>query len=563
MRRIKLLIGLSLLALLLASAWVPASDEKAALLVEDALIVESEGFEFDPLADDDDEDDDDDAMIVEADPDDLEDIDQDPNDQAPDDDSDDAAPLSFESLGGGCLGEGMSCSGCGDDDDDDVNDRERCQPAKVRMYISNVHGPAEHTVEFRDLTRLKNGCGPQGRLWIWGDGKQEYGDEIIEHIYSDVGLYEVSLTIFNRAGAFTVTGPVVVQCPVPQADFEPESQTAEPGELLQFFDRSVPYPECPIETWEWDFGDGEELSFDSDPTHAFAKSGIYTVSLTVTNEGGSDTMVRNSLIHVMCGPAAPDFSASQVAGVSPLTVYFTDMTTYDPRCPIVSWYWDFGDGGNSTLQNPVHVFHGGREYDVTLTVVTEDGLEYRVTKSALIQTACAPPAPDFITDVNSGPAPLTVSFYDRTQTDEGCPVTDRLWMFGDGASVRDVVDPVHTYQTVGPKAVVLAASNAGGTASVSKPGFIVVNCPKPEANFEAYDTHGPAPLEVQFYDDSWTMIGCEIYEYEWDFGDGETSYEMNPSYIYEDPGLYSVSLKITSLGGFDVEVKYGLVIVVD
>jgi len=540
-------------------------------LPEDALVVE-----YDPLADDDDddmegdEDDDDDAMIVEADPKDPDDIDQYPDDDDEggddeDDSDDDDGESNADSLTGGCLGGIFSCAGCDsdDDDDDDGDDENRCIPDKIRMYISNVQGPAEHTVEFRDLTDVREGCEITNRLWIYGDGVQENGNEITEHTYTDVGEYEVSLVITNPAGNFSVTGPVVVQCPLPQADFEPDTETAGPGDLIQFYDMSESYPECPLLGWEWDFGDDTEPVFDPNPVHSYEKAGIYTVSMTVFNDGGSDTMVRNSLIYVACDAAQADFRASEVAGQAPLVVHFEDLTVTDPRCPIVAWYWDFGDDTSSTEQNPVHIYYDGGLRTVTMIVTTSDGIEYSVTKSEYVNVGCPPPAPDFITDTRVGDSPLTVSFYDRTTTPGGCPITGRLWMFGDGTIVPDIEDPVHTYELVGPKTVTLIAENSGGTASIIKNAYVLVTCPDPEVDFIADKTSGPAPLEVNFTDLSQTIFGCGIFAWEWDFGDGGTSDEINPTYIYENEGIYDVTLTAYNLGGSSFEIKEGYIIVVE
>ncbi|MBN2734281.1 MAG: PKD domain-containing protein [Methanomicrobiaceae archaeon] len=63
-------------------------------------------------------------------------------------------------------------------------------------------------------------------------------------------------------------------------------------------------------------------------------------------------------------PPVADFSGSPLDGNRPLSVTFTDLSTGTPT----SWLWDFGDGGTSTLQNPVHVYSARGRYTVSLTV---------------------------------------------------------------------------------------------------------------------------------------------------------------------------------------------------
>jgi len=67
----------------------------------------------------------------------------------------------------------------------------------------------------------------------------------------------------------------------------------------------------------------------------------------------------------------------------------------------------------------------------------------------------------------------------------------------------------------------------------------------PVANFMANLTTGLAPLTVNFTDQSMGVI--EVWD--WDFGDGETTSEQNPSHIYHEPGIYNVLLTVTSVEG--------------
>jgi hypothetical protein len=68
------------------------------------------------------------------------------------------------------------------------------------------------------------------------------------------------------------------------------------------------------------------------------------------------------------GPSA-SFSAFPVIGPAPLTVTFSDFSTGEPT----GWTWNFGDGGTSTEQNPVHTYTAIGTYTVTLTVSNAQG----------------------------------------------------------------------------------------------------------------------------------------------------------------------------------------------
>jgi PKD repeat protein len=81
-----------------------------------------------------------------------------------------------------------------------------------------------------------------------------------------------------------------------------------------------------------------------------------------------------------------------------------------------------------------------------------------------------------------------------------------------------------------------------------------------QAEFDAFETMGSAPLTVAFTDFSIAPSETEIVGWSWDFGDGSVSSEQNPSHTYSDTGSYTVTLTITdSLGNQTSETKENLI----
>ena len=75
-----------------------------------------------------------------------------------------------------------------------------------------------------------------------------------------------------------------------------------------------------------------------------------------------------------------DFSSDVQYGEAPLSVHFEDSSTGDP----VSWLWNFGDGGTSTLQNPNYTYDVVGVYDVSLVVETAYGCSGEIVKEDFI-----------------------------------------------------------------------------------------------------------------------------------------------------------------------------------
>jgi PKD repeat protein len=148
-------------------------------------------------------------------------------------------------------------------------------------------------------------------LWDFGDG-QTSEERNPTHIYEAPGTYTVSLTVANDLGEDTKvkTGFVTVVAVVAKFTAVPSSgSTMYRYSEVQFTDQS----EGVVSSWLWDFGDGTTSS-EQNPSHAYAEQGVYSVTLTVSNEHGSSTtdpgdyyiqVLRHDLEFVLAAPAAP------------------------------------------------------------------------------------------------------------------------------------------------------------------------------------------------------------------------------------------------------------------
>jgi len=162
-----------------------------------------------------------------------------------------------------------------------------------------------------------------------------------------------------------------------------------------------------------------------------------------------------------------------------------------------------------------------------------------------------PPVADFSGSPTSGEYPLTVNFTDLSTNNP----TSWSWDFGDGVGTSTDQNPSYTYTSAGTFTVTLVATNAYGSDSEVKNGYITVTAPSndpPVADFSADPTSGYVPLAVDFTDLSTNSPTSWL----WDFGDGAgTSTAQNPSYTYTSTGTYTVTLTATNAYGSDDEIK--------
>ena len=159
------------------------------------------------------------------------------------------------------------------------------------------------------------------------------------------------------------------------ADFRASHVSAQPGELVLFNDSTrVLTGAEPVTAWKWDFGDGATSS-EQNPVHAYQDAGVYTVTLAVTSASGSDVRVRANCVKIRV-PSIPsaDFVAATRHPVAGTEVQFSDVSV-PGASKIATWLWDFGDGGSSAEQHPVHIYSAAAVYDVYLTVRNTNGTD--------------------------------------------------------------------------------------------------------------------------------------------------------------------------------------------
>lgn len=369
------------------------------------------------------------------------------------------------------------------------------------------------TVEFTD-----NSIGSFSTSWDFGDMSGEIGPNPT-HVYTEPGCYTVTQIVSSPCGSVTSQQEIcLILQEFPTAAFSSNFASGCATLNVQFQNESLGAPT----TLEWQFPGGlpSAITNDPQPIIMYPNSGTYDVILIVSNELGTDTITQTAYIEVEDSPMA-DF----VFVVEDDLVIFTSTSDNAD-----TYSWDFGDMNVSNLQNPENLYATQGTYDVTLTVTNGCGSN---STNLQIITGSVPSA-GFTSGASSGCAPITVQFNDGST---GNP-TEWFWQFPGGMpATSDEQNPTVTYTTAGNYTVSLAVSNSAGNNFVTQTNYVAVQIfPEPEFTFEIDEDN---PFQVNFINQTAGVVN----QYFWDFGDGNTSSEQDPSHVYEmGATTYNVTL---------------------
>ncbi len=360
---------------------------------------------------------------------------------------------------------------------------------------------------------------PTSVFWDFGDGTNSTTLSPVK-TYSTTGTYAVKMLAHLGACVDSTTTFINVY-PKPTAAFSAINRNACQPPLTVNFSNTSTAPA----NYLWDFGDGF-TSASQNPSHTYNTYGSFTVKLIVTNfVGCSDSVVLTDYVKIL--PPQANINNLPQSNCSPLTWTFT--ATINSPDPVVSYFWDLGDGTTSTLPNPTNTYLTG-SYNIKLIVTTLGGCTDTVLVSAGI-IADDKPVANFSANPRDVCAKYDVNFSDLSTGN----ITQWLWSFGDGGT-STAQNPAHHYQDTGYFTIRLIVWNNNCPDTLILTDYVHIS--PPIASFApSFDC--AAPKTITFTDHS---IGPN--EWHWDFGDGITSTSQNNIHTYASTGTYSIKLLV-------------------
>ncbi len=368
--------------------------------------------------------------------------------------------------------------------------------------------------------------------WDFDDGTTMVGDsDGVSHTFTEPGDYNVTLTISNDIGCEDVSYIVdihVGEAPVPEFNLDPEGTICW-DDTLNLID-DTPAVQM-AENWHFDTDGGHSWHCPNNSSPQWGPwntTGVQDITLEAEYNGCIGETTVEDVIEVE-GPIGRIIYSCDCE--NPLEINFSAIIQ---QADTLSW--DFGDGtilADTTLIDPVHVYEPG-DYWVKL-ISRSSETECRPFRDSIylqIRDIQAAWTADTLVCVGT---PVLFDATESTGVDEFCK-TGYQWYFDDGFAPQttDQTTYTHFFGAPGPYDVRLVTRDVNFCADTLVQRIWVYDI---RAQFEADPQFSCLPIDVQFTD--FSTADTTIVSWEWDFGDGNTSTEQNPSHVYNSEPIDS------------------------
>ncbi len=357
--------------------------------------------------------------------------------------------------------------------------------------------------------------------WFFDNESTVPDSLMITQTYNEPGVYNVTLVVQNGCDLDTFSRQITV-FESPQADFDLSTETLCLNEALALSNQS-----STTFGSTWNLGDGSTVQVENPAPKFYDSTGVYTISLTVTDPDTRCTDTITKMVEVIDTPEADFSTSSPICEGDPVT--FTHNT---PDATTFQWRFGASEGG-SIEPNPSYTYAQAGAYQVEL--ITENAQGCRDTLIKSIEVAPKPvsafsPSAEF----NCGfPAQLTLS-------NQSTGAIRFEWRV-EGELQGDSRDITLDFDSAGVYEITLTAFSELGCSAISSFEYRVLDVPRVEIVIDS----GVVCVGERII---FSNASQNATEYLWDFGDGTTSGVFEPAHIYENPGEYRVILTAFNQG---------------
>ncbi len=394
-----------------------------------------------------------------------------------------------------------------------------------------------------------NGQTIKNYLWKFPDGTQST-DSVVSKRFLVGGLKEVQL-IAEIGPKYCIdkdTLSVQLFSASKAKIYTPKLSKCSKGNLFTLRDSSSAVGSITKKV-KWNFADGTDTVYIPSTNftqvkHSYANSGKFNVALTITNQYGC---VDSTITQISVNPTpTSDFTIDNNTQCLADNIFnFSDRSISNSINNSLNYYWNFGDSSISSTANPIKKYTKDGQKNIKFIVSNAFGCSD--TSYSIVQVMPQPVANFGVNNALQCVNNNNFIYTDSSKVKSGGGVIKLSWDFGDG-SVSNSSSVTKKYTSVGLfKTKLFATTSFGCVDSIEKNIRLM---PKPKSNYSMNnDTQCFVGNSFQFYNTSSIVTGGGSLNYQWAFGDGNTSNSAHPNISYSSYGNYSVKLKTTSQYG--------------
>lgn len=381
--------------------------------------------------------------------------------------------------------------------DFDVNETAACSP--LNLEITN------------------NSVGAENYLWNYGDGDVSANSNAQQtHLYENTSgsnkIFNLRLEVISEHGCRDTMEREITVYPGIDGTFTGVMEGCTPF--------ATSFSASGGDGYLWDFGDGNTSNVQN-PSHTFYHNGQpgptpYEVRLEAISNNACNAVITDT-VWVYPQPQSA-FTISETQGCTPLDVSFIPQAS---GATAYNWLFQPGVGTSNTGASVNHTYVNNGQQSATFNPRLIVSNSYGCTDTSFNEITVFPPVQAHAVHQDTGCSPLEIKFFNVSQG-----AASYVWDFGAFGSSGQVSPNVvfyHNQSSYTDFPISLIASSPFGCRDTFETQITLY--PRPEASFSLSSNAGCEPLDITF-----SNLSSGAVSYTWDYGNGQTDAEANPSF---------------------------------
>lgn len=329
------------------------------------------------------------------------------------------------------------------------------------MTIAGFSPPVNYLCEGLTITMTNTTIGGLNYSWDFGDPNSNsdlFNQFQPTYTYTQPGTFTVTLIASSNGSCIDTLSQTFVMNEILDISFTSNDSLCITNNSFDFDGSMVG---SPTTVYSWNFGPNASIPSAStlDVNNViFSTSGLIPITLNAVYGTCTDSYTSSILIY-----KEPTIDFTMLPGLqcAPFTAHFVDLCTSDTP---LNYKWEFGDDGQSTLQNPTHIYTTVGSYDVKLSIHADEGCTDTLTliKPNFVNVYPSPTSNFSLTPSETDICHSQIQFFDQSTGG------NQFYYLFDGHGFSNEPNPTYSYLDDGTFYPIQIVTNEYGCSDTSK-----------------------------------------------------------------------------------------------